>query len=155
MQMPVVFDNTVDTLRGITEDFIKSGFAFVKATSSCSTVLTHGPMMSKYMRTVAKELKRPYLKAEMWDNGCHLTVPKQKRLMPLVAPLLLISHEGQYYRAPEGTKITHLSQATIWQFRFYDMDMFRRWFATVQQDPACRKALKLPPLLQEVTKHAA
>lgn len=145
-QMPAIYTDTVMQLRRITEGFMQTGFADITESNSDDTYLLHTPMVSKYMRKVAKELKRPPLMVRRYYSTVHLVVPKRKYLMPIVSGLIIAADEKN---------IGHWSSATLWEFRFYKLEMFEEWRKNILAIPECRQALKLPPLLQEVTSHAA
>lgn len=154
--MPNTYIDIVSALRTMTDDYIATGFAETVAHSK--DILLHAPSVSKYLRAVGKELKRPVVFVETWSTRAMVKFTKAQYMMPLAVGPIMVAESKAISTVNEFgvvNQIVHIrTHATIFEFNMH-IEFYHQWKQSVLNDPACRKALKLSPLLQEVTAHVA
>lgn len=121
----------------------------------------------RLIRQAAKELKRPVLMAREGFQSLHqhvpgtsyrqmiytitsmsLDVPRRKYLMPIVNPLALAAEHvaGRYYSWKSGSSpapIVMYTRPTIFQFVFYDLDIWAQYYEQICTREEMRAALKI------------
>jgi hypothetical protein len=116
-------------------------------------------IMRKVMRKVASELKRPIIIAETdyWHEAGIRTRVKLRRTKnnaPVIAQFLLLNEpDGGRYSSGKKPGVYSGQDGTNWYVTFLGdkgQKIFRQWKEQVVADPACRKAMKLPPLEPEL-----
>jgi hypothetical protein len=104
----------------------------------------------KVIKRIARELKRPIVVVETapWSPGVHeVTMRQRKALAPLVAAFMLLPENGEIRRGQpvrQGTGIRYRQDTVNWYVTFDSREAYVEWRDYVLNDPACRKALKLP-----------
>jgi hypothetical protein len=102
-----------------------------------------------YGRSVPDENRKGFYKWEPLDKpefaGGYVSVPKQKRLTPLVATLILASSADMslHQRAAPKSPLASYGRETLWEFRIADKTMWDEYYGYVLNDPDCRKARRL------------
>ena len=103
----------------------------------------------KVMRQVAKDLKRPIIIAEVdyWSGEKRIRVKlrKSKRTDPLVAQFMLLEEGFSVARTPISWRQDG-SNRYFWFLGDKGVRAYDEWKRLCCSDPACRAALKLPPL---------
>jgi hypothetical protein len=163
-----VLSRALESVQAPINHFIETGFW------NPNVLVDHKPgdvtdvQVRKICRAVARELKRPFISCHptfsygrhvldkegvyQWEPldkpefaGGYVSVPKQKRLTPLVATLILASSADKplHQRATPKFPLTAYGQKTLWTFRIADKTMWDEYYSYVLNDPDCRKARRL------------
>jgi hypothetical protein len=167
------YTDTLHRLDKITADFYETGIAFFyeDLTNSYSKrrraapPLIHNTAMNRYLRQVARDLKRPYVKVEHyvrgdWDASSlsytgrrdewWLTMPRRRYTSPLVAHFLLLDPPPFFSSHLSGLSLVRGAQfGSTWQYRFAGANgyaLLEHWLKQCREDPDFRKALRLPPI---------
>jgi len=148
------YDRIIASVQEPLDHFVKTGFWKPNTTGK------------KACRELASSMKRPFIqcydwsitgewvqtstagwewmnhKTPVWSFG-YVEAPIQKRLLPLVAPLMLGSVKQGKHTSATTHKVTDNSLETIWRFHIYDQKIWNRYYDFVLNDPDCRRARKL------------
>lgn len=153
--------------------FIETGFWNPFAVEGWTESDIGDTFVRRACRTVARELKRPFIQCyagfstteqvpsgEKSQNGYTLyktvplpaprfsygfvEIPKQKRLVPLVAPLLLLPNRYDIMGKGLNSAAAYTSHlTTLWQVRIQDQELWNQYYDFVLNDPECRAARRL------------
>jgi hypothetical protein len=165
-----VLSRALESVQAPINHFIETGFwnPNVHAPDSYSPGDVGDTQVRKICRAVARELKRPFITCHptfsygrhvldekgsyKWVPsekpqfaGGYVSVPKQKRLTPLVATLILASSADKplHQRGTPQNPLISYSQKTLWTFRIADKTMWDEYYDYVLNDRDCRKARRL------------
>lgn len=147
MMYPPILAKTVDGITRLLDEQMTHGVVLLDHQFNEETrrykdnIVTHPQSMSKFLRQAAKELKRPYIKAETfaWDRVV-MHVPSRRYLAPVIAPLLLMGTEGS--PSGSGEPVKFLRRPSLTTF-YTTREIFYNWREGITHDPLCRKALRL------------
>jgi hypothetical protein len=114
--------------------------------------------ITKIARRLCGEMRRPFIRlSERYDHwirdeqykwtrnpdpkweGALIVFPVQKRVMPLVTPLLMVSKEYTGGAIDPIDPVIRTSHRSRWGFVFKDRAFFDEYLETVQNDPDMRK----------------
>jgi hypothetical protein len=106
----------------------------------------------KVIKRIARELKRPIVVVEHapWmARKYEVTMRQRKHLAPLVAAFMLLPetevvHRGGKATIRQGSGVRYRQDTVNWYVTFDSREAYVGWRDYVLNDPACRKALKLP-----------
>lgn len=150
MDYPKVYHDTMKEIQSLVDEQITHGIALLPTTYNLqgkqydTAILTHQGNMSKFLRHIAKEMKRPYIKAAEGYNGfIEVVIPRAKYLQPIMAPLLLIGEHRPHRRHVVTADVWFEGGATINNFFMLNSSIFFQWREGILNDPICRKALRL------------
>jgi hypothetical protein len=178
MQMPKIYEDIVNGLTQMTEGFVRDGVFVWNSikderpddyrywVDKRTPFIGHHAHFRKYMRKVAKELKRPFIHAEIgalrtYITGqgyqanpnfyAHLTIPRLVKTSPLSAALKLgATHvSGRYVGVDllEQYTLCFRSDCKNDYFHFYGDDgkfIFENFLEQCRTNVKYRHALKLP-----------
>ena len=151
MNYPKVYHDTMEEIKTLVDEQITQGITLLPTDYDhdkgryVTSLLTHQGSMSKFLRHIAKEMKRPYIKAtESYNGAIEVIIPKAKYLQPVMAPLLLIGEPGlRHTREPVKPAVWFISGRSVTTFYMQNSDIFFHWREGIANDPICRKALRL------------
>jgi hypothetical protein len=159
------YDRIIASVQEPLDHFVKTGFW--KPNTHWKAEDVGGNQVRKACRELARSMKRPFIqcydrssmgewvqtnaagqpymskwmdyKTPVWSFG-YFEAPIQKRLLPLVAPLMLGSVKQGRYRSATAHKVSDNSLETVWRFHIYDQEIWNGYYSFVLDDPDCRRA---------------
>jgi hypothetical protein len=157
--LSAVHANTLQALNDIYDDYLKTGIYFTHGDwyeRFGETPLLTVSSTRTHMREVAKDLKRPFVVVDgrrHWRSGgvegefqAQVTLPRQKQTQILMTPIFVIGKETtNRYRASDNAVSYKVSASVAYAWFIGDMGAkaFEAWFKYTQEQPECRKVLKL------------
>lgn len=158
-----VLSHTVARLEEVREQFLNDGIVWVYTDYRCPYIehpILPTPTLRKFVRAMAREAKRPFVWAETyhtrWGDQTeeqwfgHLTIPRLKKLQPVMAPFLLLPESGSRWKSPPGSFRAWISSREKTNLRVtfrgtQGRAMFHSMIQRVCNDPIARKAMGLNP----------
>ncbi len=157
MQRAAVLDRTIEKLEASVREFMETGICVVRDRYYRSREkdglpsFTKGSQMRGFLRMVAKDLKRPFVLADVCQDEekvrwVTLSIPRIKRLHNLISALLLVSseHYGNRWRIPDNVPVARVDQGNAWVFHFQKegIEIFDNFLNQCRTDPIFRICLK-------------
>jgi hypothetical protein len=162
------YQRTIASVELPLRHFIETGFWNPDSIEGWTDSDIGDTFVRRACRTVARELKRPFIQcyatfltSESYDTGkrsengriiydmrplpaprfnyAFVEIPKQKRLAPLAAPLLLLPERYQGNNTAGFTQ----HRTTLWQAHITSEELWNQYYDFVLNDPECRKARRL------------
>lgn len=153
------FDRIIDSVKLPIEHFARTGFWDPYAIEGYQPEDISDTIVRSACRKVAKGQKRPFIKLfkhmrrQQWTQNRYVTypdpvftmgivsVPKRKKLLSIVTPLLLAAPEPtKRYQPNRQASVVQFELASLWEFQVYDESFWDGYYAYALNDPECRKA---------------
>lgn len=138
-----------DTLNTAAKTYHQGGVAML--TNDVIAALYYlevGVTPREFFQRIATDLGRPLVTAEpdYYSNGIVLTVPKNKAMQNIVAPLLLVIPEDNLNARHRIDGPIRSESTTRWKFFFPNdnKDQFKQWCEMCRTNPVARIVLKIP-----------
>jgi hypothetical protein len=134
--------------------YIANGVAYAPNSVVQSLEYLHAGTAREFFKSIADDLARPFVFAENLGHGIVLTIPKNKAMENIVAPLLIINPpaaefetRNDRYRLSSSSPIIRDESAARWKFlfRYTEGDaQFDSFLEMCRTSPVARVILKIP-----------